>query len=163
MQLWEYIDGSGNEATRLRITQLIETDALWKETYNQLMEVHNSISAVIETGQPSLRFTRNVMDAVAGIDILPATRRYINPAIMKGMAAFFIIPVILLISYCLFSINWLSPSLGYFSGIKRESIHLERLFSSTFFNTAIAINVILGLVITDLLLRKKVKREAGSV
>ncbi len=41
----------------------------------------------LETEQPSMRFTKNVMDAIEGMEVAPVSKRYINPLIIKAIAA----------------------------------------------------------------------------
>jgi quinol-cytochrome oxidoreductase complex cytochrome b subunit len=50
----------------------------------------------LEPEQPSMRFTKNVMDAVEGARVAPAAKRYVNPWVVKGIAAVFIVSVLVL-------------------------------------------------------------------
>jgi len=89
LQLWEYIDGQCNPADNERIAGLIATDRLWSEHYSELLALHNGIAAFAETEEPSMRFTKNVMEAVAATGMARPTRMYINRNIIRLVAACF--------------------------------------------------------------------------
>ena len=81
LQLWEYIDGSLLDAERNAVEKLIADNSFWKQRYHELLDLHQSIN-LIELEQPSLRFTKNVMDEIARYQIAPATK---NLFIVQGM------------------------------------------------------------------------------
>ena len=75
-RLWEYIDGLSSPEERISIEKLLDTNQEWKETYDELLEVHRLVhSSALE--EPSLRFTRNVMEEIAKYHICasPILRR----------------------------------------------------------------------------------------
>lgn len=49
-------------------------------TYNDLMKS-------LEAEQPSMRFTKNVMDSIEGLEVARVTKHYINPLVIKSIAA----------------------------------------------------------------------------
>src|SRR5215212_2289410 len=88
-RLWEYIDGMGTSTERSALEQLIREHALWKARYEQLLEVHQSLS-LVELEQPSLRFSKNVMEEIGRTQISPAARNYINNKVIWGIGIFFL-------------------------------------------------------------------------
>ena len=63
-RLWDYIDGRMDAAERKAIEALLASDAAVREQYEDMLAVHTALSdAGLE--EPSMRFTRNVMEAVA--------------------------------------------------------------------------------------------------
>ncbi len=159
MELWEYIDGLCNEADRQRIAALITTDKLWQLKFEEINEVNLSLASAMEMEQPSMRFTKNVMEAVANVNIAPATKKYVNNSIVKGIAAFFIISIVSLLGYALASAKWSKEPLGISDKLNIPKVDLSPYFNSSFFNIIIGINVVLGLVILDLVMRRKNNRE----
>jgi len=151
MQLWEYIDGTCSGADSQRIAVLIASDEEWRHKYNELYAIHSAIATSAELEHPPMRFTKNVMESVAATHIAPATKKYINKSIIRGIAAFFIITIASLLGYALANTNW-SGGAGTFTIPK---FNLGNLFNSSFFNIAIAINIVLALVLADKILRKK--------
>ena len=153
MQLWEYMDGTCTVADMQRISILIERDAAWKEKYNELLAIHASLSKNIDLEQPSMRFTQNVMDAVAKAHVAPATKQYINKGIIRGIAAMFIAMIAAIFGYAFAHMK--GGSVSTISRLNFKSPDLSNFFNSSTFNIIIAVNVIIGLVLLDALIRRK--------
>src|SRR6478672_6840883 len=104
-RLWEYIDGFSPEEERSAIQKLIDENAEWKTKYHELLELHQSIN-LVELEQPSLRFTKNVMEEIAKYHIAPATKTYINKRIIWGIGGFFITVIVSFLIYGFSQVNW---------------------------------------------------------
>ena len=72
-QLWAYIDGISSSEERTSIEKMLQSNHEWKNKYHELMEVHQLMNTA-ELEQPSMRFTKNVMEKIAQYQIAPATR-----------------------------------------------------------------------------------------
>jgi hypothetical protein len=153
MQIWEYIDNTCDNAARQRISILLAQDVAWREKYDGLLALHSGISESLEMEQPSMRFTKNVMEAVAGVHMAPATKKYINKAVIRGIAAFFIITIGLSVGYAIATADWHFRSFRHSHGVKSDELGF--LFNSNVFNLFVAINVVLALLLVDKLLRKR--------
>ena len=88
-RLWEYIDGVSSADEKTTIEKLLRTDPAWQKKYRELMEIHNLVKAT-DVEQPSMRFTKNVMEEIAKFKVAPATRSYINKKIIFFIAGFFL-------------------------------------------------------------------------
>lgn len=154
IQLWEYIDGSCNSIDRQRISILIEQDAVWKEKYAELLAFNADISNSLELEQPSMRFTRNVMDAVAAQHIAPATKQYINKGIIRGIAAFFIIMLTTVFGYALATAHG-GAETSFFPKLNLNNLNLNHYINSSTMMLFIAVNIVIGLVFLDTMLRRK--------
>src|SRR5690606_6861306 len=107
IQLWEYIDGDCDSAAKAHIAHMIATDTAWKACYEQLTALHNALPAHIKPEHPSMRFTKNVMDALAIDHAVPAVkRRYINPVVVWMIAGFFIVSAI---GFFIYALNIAEP------------------------------------------------------
>ena len=157
IQLWEYIDGTCGEADRQRIAALIAVNPTWKKQYEEIVALQAGISSSLELEQPSMRFTKDVMEVIAKTNIAPATKQYINKTVIRGIAAFFIVTITVLLGYALVTTNYTSAP----SSSKLNLDWLSGIFTSTTFNTVIGINIILGLLLADTLLRKRKKTESA--
>lgn len=155
-RLWEYIDGLSNEAPV--IEQLIAENALWRAKYAELLDVDQLVKAT-ELEEPSLRFTRNVMEEIARLQIAPATKEYINKKIIWGIAVFFITAIVGFLGYGLSQINWSSqgkPASGV--GVDFTGVDYSRMFNNNFVNLFMMLNVVLGLMLLDRYLNWKRKK-----
>jgi hypothetical protein len=155
MQLWEYIDNMCSEAARQRISLLIASDGLWAQKFNEISEFNAGISRGFDLDQPSMRFSKNVMDAVASEHIAPATKKYINSYVVRGIAAFFLLTIVIFTVYVFATTTWNSAVSYHLPAINIKRIDVSPLFNASFVHIAVAINIVVGLVFLDFFLRKK--------
>lgn len=154
-RLWSYLDGQSDEASK--IEELLEESNVWKEKYGELLELHTLMKET-ELEQPSLRFTKNVMDEIARYQIAPATKAYINQKIVWGIGAFFITMIVGFLVYGVSQINWSeagnteSPI-----GVDLGAVDYSRMFNNTLVNAFMMLNVVLGLFLLDRYLNMKRK------
>ncbi len=159
IQLWNYIDGTCSIADGERIRILLATDEQVKRQYEELMSFQTLLNAT-ETEEPSLRFAKNVMEAVAKTTVAPAASKYVNPFVLRGIATFFIVSIVALIAYAFANVHTTSASAIKLPEMNLGALHAEKVFSSTFIYIVLGVNVIAGLVLADLFLRRRSHRDA---
>jgi hypothetical protein len=152
LQIWEYIDGNCDDAGRTHVQYMIANDTQWKSLYEQLEKLHTTIAANAELEQPSMRFAKNVMEAIAHTAITRPARSYINPLVIRFIASFFIVSILALVGYALASADW---SVG--DGGTNSATAFN--FTPAVFNTLVWVNVLAGLALLDTVLRR---RRTGS-
>ena len=160
-QLWSYIDGFSSEEERSAIEKLLQSNLEWKNKYHELLDAHQLMKSA-ELEQPSMRFTKNVMEQIAKYHIAPATKTYINKKIIWGIGAFFITMIIGFLIYGLGQINW-NVSGDTKLPVDLSKVDYSKIFNNSYVNIFMMINVLLGLVLLDRVLankRKKFQREA---
>ena len=156
-RLWEYIDDTIDQQQKSEIQQLIEQHTAWRLKYQELLDVRQLLLNT-ELDQPSLRFSRNVMEEIARHQIAPATGKYINQKIIWGLAAFFIIMIVGFLIYGIGQIDWSAASNSNSSlGIDLDKVDYSKMFSNSFVNIFMMLNVILGLMLFDRWLNRKKK------
>jgi len=160
-RLWEYIDGLGSPGERSAIEKLVKTNQQWKEKHQEILELHQLVqSSVLE--EPSLRFTKNVMEEIAKYQIAPATKTYINNKIIWSLGIFFVAMIVGSLVYGFGQIDWKTTSDPKLP-IDISKIDFSKFFSNTYVNIFMMINVILGLMLLDRFLevkKKKIQKEA---
>lgn len=160
-QLWSYIDGSATASEKMFVEKMLATDDEWKAKYKEQLELHQLLLNETELEQPSMRFAKNVMDGIAGMEPKAATRTYINKYIIRSIAAFFIITIGGLLIYSLSQVNW-----GATSGtsdiisfntqeLKIPQVDFSKLFSNRVLNIVLMTSIVLGLMVFDGILRRK--------
>jgi hypothetical protein len=156
-RLWSYIDGSGSAEERSVIEKLLEADGEWKEKYHELFELHQMVqSSSLE--EPSMRFTKNVMEKIGKYHIAPATKTYINKKIIWGIGTFFILLIVGFLIYGFGQIDWNAKSDSSNSWFDVSKIDFSKFFNNTYINIFLMLNVVLGLMFLDRYLASKNKR-----
>jgi hypothetical protein len=157
-RLWDYIDGIADAGERLAIEQLIAENNEWRAKYAELLEVHQSLN-LVELEQPSLRFTKNVMEEIAKMQVAPAARKYINNKIVWAISIFFIAMLVGILIYGIGQINWTDASdKNATLGIDLNKLDYSRMFNNTLMNMFMMLNVVLGLFLLDRYLSNKRKK-----
>jgi preprotein translocase subunit Sss1 len=158
VKLWEYIDGFSSGEERSAIEKLIAENAEWKAKYHELLEVHQSLN-LVELEEPSLRFTKNVMEEIAKYQIAPATKTYINSKIIWGIGIFFITMIVGFLIYGIAQIDWtVAGDSKSTLGVDLTKVDYSQMFNSNLMNGVMMLNVILGLVLLDRFLSNKNKK-----
>lgn len=155
-QLWSYIDGFSSQEEKASVEQLIATNIEWKNKYNELLEVHQLLNAS-EIEQPSMRFTKNIMEEIAKLHIAPATKNYINKKIIWGIAAFFITLIVGFLIYGFAQVDWNFQDNSK-PLVDLSTLELGKFFNNTFVNVFMMMNILLGLVLLDRVLANKRKK-----
>jgi hypothetical protein len=164
-RLWAYIDGACSEEDRLFIEQLIADNQEWKTRYQELLELQDLLTHRLELDEPSMRFTQNVMEAISKHHIAPAAKSYINKRLIWGIAGFFMVSIICLLITGITQVNWSTggtdSTVINLDKINFDKFDSSKLFSNTYISIFMMINVVLGLMLLDMYLRRP-KTAAGS-
>ena len=161
-RLWDYIDGISNPAEKSAVESLIATNLEWQRKHKELLLVHQ-LMATSELEEPSLRFTRNVMEEIARHHVAPATKTYINKNVIRGIGAFFLSLIAGLIAYFFAILKWPSGGTAKSRPVQLPSIDMKgldkvdygKLFGNLPVTLFMLITVVMGLVLLDMYLRRK--------
>jgi hypothetical protein len=174
-RLWDYIDGLSSAEEKSVVEQLIAGNREWQVKHRELLEAHQLISAS-ELEVPSMRFTKNVMDEIARHHVAPATNSYINKNIIRGIGAFFLLMIVGFLVYVLGQgqFHWseyhsnnpgtipLLSQYGKSLGNNLDKFNWGRVFNNAYVNVFIGINMIIGLTLLDMYLRRRREKEKDS-
>jgi hypothetical protein len=72
---------------------------------------------------------------------------------------FFLTTIIGLVAYIFGQIDWKQPESGMLSNVQQKSISWSNIFNGTYVNVFIMVNIVLGLMLLDMYLRRR--REAA--
>lgn len=161
-RLWDYIDGLSSSPEKTFIEELIATQEAWRHKYQQLLQTHQLVQHNLELDEPSMRFTQNVMEEIARLQIAPATKTYIDKKIIYGIGGFFAIMIVGLLVFTLGQLNWGSSggsdATGKLLTDYSQKLEWSKLFNNTYTNVFIMVNAVLGLLLLDVYLGKKRKK-----
>ena len=155
-RLWEYIDGAGTAEERSVIDKLITADLEWKQKYQQLLDTQQLLKSA-ELEEPSMRFTKNIMEEISRYHIAPATKNYINKKIIWGIGAFFITVIVAFTVYMLSQLDWSGAGSNGTLPVDIPKIDFSKMFNNTIVNIFMMLNVVLGLMFLDRYLANKRK------
>lgn len=158
IKLWAFIDGfvTGEEGSA--IEKLIAENTEWKNKYAELLQVHESLN-LVELEQPSMRFTKNVMEEIAKYQIAPAAKNYINNKIIWSIGLFFLTMLVGFLVYGIGQIDWSAGTdSGASLGIDLNKIDYSKIFNNNLMNVFMMLNVVLGLFLLDRYLANKRKK-----
>ena len=156
-RLWDYIDELSSISEKTAIEKLIATNLEWKNKYHELLEAHQLMMST-ELQEPSMRFTKNVMEEIAKYHVAPATRSYINKKIIWSIGGFFIIMIVGFLIYALSQVNYAdtgTPKIISEYNSTMDKMDWSKFFNSTYTTVFMMINVVLGLMLLDIYLTRK--------
>lgn len=149
-QLWNYIDGNCSPAEKIVIEEKLASDKSFALVYNELLSVNALLLSDLVLDEPSMSFTRNVMDMV-NLEIAPVTlKTQVNKAIIYAIAAFFVISILTIFGYAISQSNstYAMPNISF-------KINFSQLSNPMSLYIFLMVDVVLGLLFLDGLLRSK--------
>jgi hypothetical protein len=155
LRIWEYIDGLGSAEERTLVSKLVSSDAVWKKQYDAILRCQKSLEEELETEQPSLRFSQNIMEAIAVTTIAPATRKYINKWVIRGVAMAFLIPIAALLIYSVLTASWTAGAANYGKYLNIATSTFDKLFAGGILNIVSLLAMLSGLILLDALFRRQ--------
>ncbi|WP_316849849.1 anti-sigma factor [Pedobacter agri] len=150
-QLWDYIDGNLSVSEAKLIEDKINADAEIKLQYEALLSL-NLAFGKIELDEPSMSFTRNVMESIALEPAPVAMKTKVNTNIIYGIGGFFIISLVALFGYALFNADIKFSDLDFKIN---ANFNLNKYMTPTMLYSFLFADLVLGLVFLDYFLRKK--------
>jgi anti-sigma factor RsiW len=153
-RLWNYIDGSCTADEKKAIDILIAQDEAYRRKYDELLALNQEFSKM-ELDEPSMAFTYNVMEGIRAEHAQQPLKAGIDKRIIKSIAGFFIVSIVLLVIYMVSTTPVGNVS---FSGHPAEAIKLPDL--KNYFNVHLLeafffFDLVLGLFLFDAYLRKR--------
>lgn len=149
-RIWDYLDGTCSSEERKAIETLIHTDPVYQAAYQEQKGLHESLST-LDLEEPSMAFTRNVMEMVK-LEPLPAAKSLIDKRIIYGIAAFFLITITILLVVAFGEVNWSEPASAAY---QLPKIDFSKYLNSKFINLFFFADIVLGLYLLDSFFRKR--------
>lgn len=156
-QLWNYIDQLCTSEDRVRVEQLLHSDPAWKAKYEELLDIHELMQQS-ELEQPSMRFTKNVMEEVYRSQIAPATKQYINKNIIRGLMIFFLILIGGGVVYAFSQVSWSAGGNTTVIPNPIENINWKSIFTSSYTTVFLLVNLVLGFILFDLYRDQRIRK-----
>ena len=157
-QLWSYIDGNCTAEEKSQIEAKLAINLQYYQTYQGLLAVNNEL-AKLDFEEPSMSFTRNVMDRV-NLEIKPvALKTKVDNRIVYSIMGFFVLSLLGIFGYAVATsdLNFSLPlaKLDFQTGI-------EKIINPTTFKIFLMIDAVLILLYVDSYFRKSSTQKKGA-
>lgn len=153
-QLWDYIDGNLDGSAQKAIEGKIASDPEIKSQYEDLLKL-NSVFGGLDLDEPSMSFTRNVMESVALEPTPIAMKTRVDKKIIYGIGSFFVISLLALFGYVLYNSNISLPKFDLDANL---NFNLDKYITPTVLYSFLFVDLVIGLVFLDQFLRKKIHK-----
>jgi hypothetical protein len=157
-QLWNYIDGNCTPEEQAEIAVKLTVDQHYYTTYQELLKVNDALNK-LDFEEPSMSFTRNVMEKV-NLELKPvALKTKVDNRIVYSIGGFFALALISIFVYALatsnFDYQFEFPKMSY-------SFELGKYINHTSLQIFLFLDVVLALVYLDGFLRKRNENKKGA-
>ncbi|HVV53908.1 MAG TPA: zf-HC2 domain-containing protein [Mucilaginibacter sp.] len=159
-KIWEYIDGTCSEEERRAIDALIAQDASFRRKYEELLSLHREFSA-IESDEPPMAFTYNVMEAIRSEYAQHPLKAQINKRIIRVITWFFILSIVFFLVLFLSNLHLTPVKLSVHLPVSLKVPDMSKYLSWPLIEGFIFLDVVLALFLFDGYLRRK--KASGSV
>lgn len=151
-QIWDYIDGNCDAGQRSAIAAKINSDPVYRSTYEELNQIHEMLASE-PLDEPSMSFTRNVMEKVQ-LEVAPVSlKTKVNNKIIYAIGGFFLLSILAIFIYAVINntgseVEFTMPQIHFNSDATR---YLTPLSVKVF----LFVDLILALMYLDRLLRRR--------
>ncbi len=157
-RIWDYLDGTDTPQQRGLTEQLIKSDPLYRQVYDECKSFNNLLSAT-DQDEPSMAFTRNVMERI-DMEPLPASvKSLIDKRIIFGIAAFFLFTITALLGVLFYQIDWTQATGFKMPEFAMPAMDTSKYLNSSYINAFLFIDIIIGLYLFDGFLRKRLRAK----
>ena len=154
-QLWDYIDGNLDANQAKVIQEKIDNDADINLQYEGLLSLNLAFQE-LDLEEPSMSFTRNVIDSVKLEPAPISLKTKVNTNIIYGIGGFFVALILALIGYVFYHSKL---QFSDFNTQTKLDIDWNTLISPMAIYGFLFIDLVIGLVFLDYLLRKKLAHK----
>ncbi|MXV14857.1 anti-sigma factor family protein [Hufsiella ginkgonis] len=157
-QVWDYLDGTLPPGEQEMMRRLIAEDPEYAALFKEFSALNDTLNGM-EADEPSMSFTRHVMEQVSLAPAPGTVRSLVDKRIIYGIAAFFMLTMAGGLAYVLLNVNWsqgtpASPGTGTLSSVK-----LSLPQNPVYLQGFALLEVIMGLYFIDTLLRKRAVKQ----
>jgi hypothetical protein len=159
-RLWDFLNGNLSVKEKEEVQRLLEQNSHWQKMFEEMTAFEAMVKSS-ELEEPSMRFSKNVMDEISKLKIAPATKSYINKNIIFGIAAFFLLIIGGSLVYMFTQLDFSTSSENGIINFdfSKYSFDWKQYVSPTVLNLFFVADAVIGLMLLDRYLNKK-KREA---
>lgn len=157
-RIWDYLDGTDTAEQRELTGQLIKSDPLYRQVYDECKSFNSLVSA-IDQEEPSMGFSRNVMERINLEPVHASFKSLIDRRIIFGIAGFFLFTITVLLVVLFYQIDWTQTTGFKTPEFTMPAIDTAKYLNSTYFIIFFFVDIIIGLYLFDGFLRKRLRAK----
>lgn len=154
--LQDYMDGlcSPQKATEIENKLMTNTD--WQMEFETLSELDSLLKSPGQMMEPSVRFTKNVMESIEGFHVAKPASAYLNKWIFYIISGLLGASLIAIFGVSIAQIDWSTETASTFP---LPTYNWDGLYSNKVLQAAIMANIILGFVLIETAVSRKNKER----
>ena len=150
-KIWTYIDGTCTATEKEEIETSLASDSEFNKLYKSLLVLHQQLLTQTEIEEPSMSFTRNVMEQVTK-EFLPATlKTKVNQKIIYAIGGCFLLALLSLLG---FAIATTEAKLNINMSRINWQLQVPEGFNSAALLIFVFVDLVLLLIYLDIYLRR---------
>jgi len=158
-RIWDYLDGKSNNQEKVITERLIKSDPVYQQVYEEYKSFNSLVSAS-DQDEPSMGFTRNVMEKINLEPVHASIKSLIDERIIFGIAAFFMFTITALLGLLFYQIEW-SQTVGFkIPEFNTPVIDISKYLNRSYINIFFFVDIIIGLYLFDGFLRKRLNSKS---
>ncbi|WP_316750227.1 hypothetical protein [Pedobacter gandavensis] len=159
-EIWDYIDGNSNAEQRLLVEAKMAADPVYRSLYEEFLDINSQMSGM-GLEEPSMSFTRNVMEQVK-LETAPVSlKTKVDTRIIYGISTFFICAMLGIIGYVLANSNFNFEGFKSVNFLPTGTLDFSKMINPTFIKAFLFVDLLLALAYLDRFLRRKRAEHAG--
>ena len=148
-KIWDSVAGISSAKEEKELKALLAHHTAYQKLHNEIKQLHASLK-MLDLEEPSMAFQRKVINQIEALPT-PASIPLVDKRIIRGIAAFFLLSISLLLSVLIYQTDWNSGGMNWKMPEMNWNFELNRRLVDGF----IFLDLILGLYFLDEFLRKK--------
>lgn len=153
-RVWDFLDGISNDQEKELVRYLVENDGEYRRVYEELRSF-NTLIYTAEMDEPSMSFTKNVINRIDSEPDPSSIRTLIDKRIIYGITAFFLLAISTLLGFLFYQIDWPQTSALGTSGYRFFPVETPELSSSIMVYIFFFSDIIIGLYFLDYFFRNR--------
>jgi len=148
-QLWDYIDGNLDQIQAKFIEEKINAEPQFKIQYEELLQFSQKLED-LTLEEPSMSFTRNVMEDVASVPAPISLKTKIDTRVIYGVGGFLVLPILAILAFTAYNSTFTMPRFDF-----DLSFEVNKMITPTALYAFLFVDLVIGLIFMDYFFRNK--------
>jgi hypothetical protein len=157
-ELQDYMDGLCSPEKAAEIENKLAMHPEWLKEFEAFTDLETLLKSPGQMMEPSVRFTKNVMESIEGLHVAKPASAYLNKWIFYAIAGLLGAALLAIFGISIAQMDW-GTTTETPTTFQVPSFHWQGLYSSKVLQVAIMANIILGFVLIEKAVSKRNQRK----